>query len=149
MRLLSVSFTRVSQHLSSHRVCRHRHREKNKVLPPRGVTFLMGKRVRKWSSVLVRGGYKESKAQSRSHQRPTLGKLPGREGRNVQPGEAGKGTGRRASRTGLGYRRHHHPPLQPPSPSEHPAVLTGGPPLIQPSSSCPPPARSIPRAPRA
>lgn len=59
-----------------------------------------GERIRKWSDVLIRGGYKESKAQGRSHQRPTLEKPPGLEGRDVQPGEAGKGAGRRASHTG-------------------------------------------------
>ena len=70
--------------------------------PALGITSLIGKRIRKWSDVLIRGGYKESKAQGRSHQRPTLEKPPGLEGRDVQPGEAGKGAGRRASHTGSG-----------------------------------------------
>ena len=101
---------------------------KNKVFPPHGVTFLMGKRIRKWSNVLIRGGYKESKAQSRGHRRQLRGSSQdGREGasslerlaREQAEGSAAQGWGAPAPTPS-------HSPLQPPSLSEHPAVPAAG-----------------------
>lgn len=44
---------------------------------------------------------REQSPEQRSSE-ATPGRLPGQEGRSIQPGEAGKGTGRRVSRTGSG-----------------------------------------------
>ena len=69
---------------------------------------------------------REQSPEQRSSE-ATPGKLPGWEGRSIQPGEAGKGTGRRVSRTGSGCPTPPTPsPLQPPSLSEHPAVPAAG-----------------------